>query len=129
MALSKIALDTNIAIEVLNSNESTIQILRQFDSIYLPITVCGELLFGAKNSGRAHFNVPRFESFISDCHVLDTVEPVAKEYSDIKKHLKEIGLPIPENDIWIASICKIYNLYLFTRDAHFSYIPELKIFS
>ena len=129
MALSKIALDTNIAIEVLNSNESTIQVLKYFDLIYLPITVCGELLYGAKNSGRAHVNVPRFESFISHCHVLDTVEPVASENSDIKKHIKEIGLPIPENDIWIAAICKVYELQLFTRDGHFSYVPALKIFN
>jgi tRNA(fMet)-specific endonuclease VapC len=129
MALSKIALDTNIAIEVLNGNEPTIQVLRDFDLIYLPITVCGELLYGAKNSGRPHVNVPRFKSFISDCHVLDTVEPVAAEYSDIKKHLKEIGLPIPENDIWIAAICKVYGLALFTRDGHFSHVPALKIFN
>jgi len=128
MALNKIALDTNIAIEVLNSNELTIRILMQFDLIYLPITVCGELLFGAKNSGRVKRNLSRFESFIADCQVLDTVEPVAVEYSDIKMHLKEIGSPIPENDIWIAAICKVYDLPLFTRDGHFSNIPFLKIF-
>lgn len=69
MALSKIALDTNIAIEVLNSNEFTIEILRQFDLIYLPIIVCGELLYGAKNSGKASYNLRRFESFIADCQV------------------------------------------------------------
>jgi len=37
MALTKIALDTNIAIEVLKSNELTIQVLRQFD---LPSNNC-----------------------------------------------------------------------------------------
>lgn len=52
--------------------------------------VCGELLFGAKNSNRVHYNLPRFEEFISRCQILDTVEPVATEYSDIKKYLKNI---------------------------------------
>lgn len=129
MALRKIALDTNIAIEVLNSNQTTIRVLEQFDSIYLPITVCGELLFGAKNSSRVQYNLPRYQSFISDCQVLDTVEPVAVDYSDIKKHLKEIGSPIPENDVWIAAVCRIYDIPLFTRDGHFSNIPLLKLFS
>jgi len=90
--------------------------------------VCGELLYGAKNSGKAYYNLPRFESFIADCQVLDTVEPVASEYFEIKKHLKVRGFPIPENDIWIAAICKVYDLPIFTRDAHFSNIPSLKIF-
>lgn len=104
----KIALDTNIAIEVLNNNIQTINTIRQFELIYLPITVCGELLFGAKNSSRA--------------------QSVATEYSDVKKYLKDIGSPIPENDIWIAALCKVYDVPLYTRDAHFSKIPALKLF-
>ncbi|WP_184176108.1 hypothetical protein [Rhabdobacter roseus] len=50
---------------------------------------------------------------------------MAAEYSDIKKYLKDIGSPIPENDIWIAAICRIYDVGLFTRDGHFSKIPAL----
>jgi len=124
----KIALDTNIAIEVLNNNIQTINTIRQFELIYLPITVCGELLFGAKNSSRAHLNLLRFEDFISECQILDTIESVATEYSDVKKYLKDIGSPIPENDIWIAALCKVYDVPLYTRDAHFSKIPALKLF-
>ena len=127
--MTSIALDTNIAVEILNNNELTINLLRQFDLVHLPITVCGELLFGAKNSSRIYYNLPRFEAFISRCQILDTVEPVAAEYSSIKKHLKDTGSPIPENDIWIAAICKVYDVMLFTRDGHFSKIPTLRLFN
>ncbi|MCE7072858.1 type II toxin-antitoxin system VapC family toxin [Dyadobacter sp. CY327] len=126
MALSRVAIDTNVAIEALNGNSSTITTLGRFDLIYLPVMVCGELLYGARNSSRVHYNLPRYESFISDCEVLDAQEPVASEYSKIKKHLRDNGCPIPENDIWIAAICSFYNIPLFTRDAHFESIPVLK---
>jgi hypothetical protein len=39
MELNKTALDTNVAIEVLNNNKLTIEVLEQFDMIYLPVTV------------------------------------------------------------------------------------------
>ncbi|TLV02259.1 type II toxin-antitoxin system VapC family toxin [Dyadobacter luticola] len=127
MALRKIAMDTNIAIEVLNNNAATIASLNQFDLIFLPVTVCGELLFGARNSSRVLYNLPRYEAFIADCEILNTVETVASEYSTIKKHLKESGNPIPENDIWIAAICVVYDMPLFTRDGHFKSIPGLRL--
>ncbi|MCF0062906.1 type II toxin-antitoxin system VapC family toxin [Dyadobacter chenwenxiniae] len=126
MALNSVAIDTNVAIEALNGNSATIRTLERFDLIYLPVTVCGELLYGAKNSSRINYNLPRYQSFIFDCEVLDTQEPVANEYSSIKKHLRDIGCPIPENDIWIAAICTFYGIPLFTRDGHFEYIPALK---
>jgi tRNA(fMet)-specific endonuclease VapC len=87
------------------------------------------LLFGAKNSSRFQYNLSRFETFIAQCQILDTVEPVAAEYSDIKKYLKDTGFPIPENDIWIAAICQVYDVPLFTRDRHFGNIPALKLFA
>jgi tRNA(fMet)-specific endonuclease VapC len=126
MALNRVAIDTNVAIEVLNGNPLTIEALQQFDLIYLPVIVCGELLYGAKNSSRKQYNLPRYESFIADCEVLNTEEQVAEEYSSIKKHLRDIGCPIPENDIWIAAICTFNAIPLFTRDGHFEHIPVLK---
>ncbi len=64
--MKKIALDTNIAISLLNGDEEIVQNIKSFDSIYLPITVCGELLFGAKNSAKSHANrCPHFIEIIS----------------------------------------------------------------
>jgi tRNA(fMet)-specific endonuclease VapC len=44
-----IALDTNIVIDVLNNKKLIVESLQDYRKIYLPITVCGELLLGAKN--------------------------------------------------------------------------------
>jgi tRNA(fMet)-specific endonuclease VapC len=126
MELNKIALDTNVAIEVLNNNKLTIEVLKQFDLIYLPVTVCGEMLYGAKNSSRLQYNLPRYQSLIASCEILNTEDKIADEYSSIKKQLRDAGSPIPENDIWIAAICMFYNIPLFSHDSHFDYVLGLK---
>ena len=38
-----------------------------------------------------------------------------------------MGKPIPENDIWIASIAKQYELILITRDDHFKFVEDISI--
>ncbi len=122
-----IAIDTNIAIALLNNQTTIFSILNKFDIIYIPITVCGELLFGAKNSKLSAKNTKRYFEFIQSCELLDSNLIVAQNYASIRLNLKLKGKPIPENDIWIAAICVTNNIPLFTADKHFSYIEELKV--
>jgi tRNA(fMet)-specific endonuclease VapC len=123
---SEISLDTNIAIEVLNANSSVKNYFVGVSKIYLPVTVVGELLWGAKNSSKAEENLVKYKNFISGCEVLNVTSQVADVYSSVKTHLKKIGKPIPENDIWIAAICIANNVALITKDADFNNIPELQ---
>jgi tRNA(fMet)-specific endonuclease VapC len=53
MVKEKVALDSNVVIDIFNNRQSIIALLNNFQTIYLPITVCGELLFGAKNSAKS----------------------------------------------------------------------------
>lgn len=50
----------------------------------------------------------------------------AKIYGVMKNRLRAKGKPIPENDIWIASIAKEHRLTVLTRDHHFQYIVDIK---
>ena len=59
--------------------------------------------------------------------ILNTNFLVANEYAAIRKNLKDIGKPIPENDIWIAAICNVNDIKLATRDKHFKNIKNLKL--
>ncbi|QRQ99885.1 PIN domain-containing protein [Dyadobacter sandarakinus] len=83
-------------------------------------------MYGAKNSARASYNLPRYLGFIEDCRILNTVNAVAAMYADLKRHLRITGTPIPENDIWIGATCIVYDIPLFTRDHHFSNLPALQ---
>ncbi len=83
-----VALDTNIVIDILNNKTVTIELLKDYRKVYLPITVCGELLFGAKNSARHQDNEQRFRQFIKSCFILNINELVAETYAETRKILK-----------------------------------------
>lgn len=122
-----LALDTNIAIDILNGKDTIIKKVFEYFPIYLPITVVGELLFGALNSSMSLKNIIKYKEFIDDCLILNTTTTIAEEYAETRKQLKNIGKPIPENDLWIAAICKSYELSLISNDNHFKYIDNLKM--
>ncbi len=125
--MRKIALDTNIAVDLLNGQPETIERLQKVNIYYLPITVCGELLFGAMNSKNRTSNLRRFKAFIGTCKILNTTIAVAIEYAAIRSQLKKDGTPIPENDIWIAATCRVNKITLASRDKHFDHIGNLKL--
>jgi len=124
--MKAVAIDTNVATGLLNGDKAIIQRLREFDIIYLPVTVAGELLFGAKNSKKRIANFEVFRNFIGTCEVLDINFLVSEVYSDIRLALFKKGKPIPENDLWIAAICIANDLPLFSKDKHFEEIAGLK---
>lgn len=125
--MKRIVLDTNIVVDLLNGDKELIMRIRQYEMVFLPITVSGELLFGAKNSQKKEENLLKFRQFINSCEELNINNLVAETYSDIRLELKQKGKPIPENDIWIAAICIVNDLPLLTRDGHFKFINELKL--
>jgi len=126
--MNPIALDTNIAIDLLNGKDDVIQKYEKYLSIYLPVTVCGELLFGTLNSENSKINLLKYLSFISVRIILEIDFTIAEQYASIRKRLKDLGTPIPENDIWIAATCMVHEMQLATNDKHFSKIEGLKLY-
>jgi tRNA(fMet)-specific endonuclease VapC len=124
--MNAIALDTNIAIDILNGQKQTIALIEGNEIICLPVTVCGELLFGARNSSKQEQNERNYQSFIRKCVILDINFLVADEYSTIRLELKQKGKPIPENDIWIAAVCIVNDIQLVSHDKHFENIDRLR---
>ena len=125
--MSSIAIDTNIAIDILNGNKEILDRFEKYSSIYLPVTVCGELLYGAANSGNSKKNLTKFREFILSCTVLNINSAIAEQYAITRKKLKEKGSPIPENDIWIAATCMVYEISFVTNDKHFENIEGLQL--
>ncbi len=123
----KTSLDTNIVIRLFKNDTTVIQKLTDYSTVYLPIPVIAELLFSAKNSTRQEENLKVFNEFIDSCNVLNITKETAEHYSSIRLLLKQKGRPIPENDIWISSVCIENSLPLFTGDSHFENVAGLKI--
>ncbi len=123
----KIALDTDIAIKFLNGDKTIEIFLSKYSEIYLPVIVAGELIFGALNSKHAKENLIKHKKLISRTEILEIKETTANSYANTRLFLKKKGKPIPENDLWIASLCIEHNIPLISNDTHFGYIANLKL--
>jgi len=121
----KYLLDTNIVIALFHGEQPILDKLNQIKSVFTPSIVVGELYFGAFKSSKIKENVFRINEFALKNEILSCDQHTAKIYGEIKTSLKSIGKPIPENDIWIASIALQYNLTLITRDSHFNHVSGL----
>lgn len=121
----EIALDTNVVIAYFKGEPLVKGKLLAFSEVYLPVPVAGELLFAAENSARRQENLIIYRDFIRACRVLNITRRTAVFYARIRAALKQRGRPIPENDLWIASLCVEKRLTLASRDEHFREVPEL----
>lgn len=124
----KAALDTNIIVEYLRQNVVVKKHIYDFitSNIFIPVIVLGELYFGANISLKKDKNRKEIDAFCNTLNIIQIDSEIATYYSEIRKKVKELGKPIPENDIWIAASCIAYDLTLLTLDKHFDNIKELK---
>lgn len=121
----KIALDTDIAIKFLNGDTEIDNFLSNYSEIYLPVIVVGELIYGALNSKHAEQNLERHKRLIQRSRILEISESTANIYAKTRMGLKKKGKPIPENDLWIASICIEHRIPIISNDSHFKDIDNL----
>lgn len=120
-------LDSNIVIAVFAGEPSVLSRLEDYDQLYVPVQVLGELYYGVFHSTRREQNLSRVDQFADQAGVLDCDADTAKEYGKLKSELSRKGRPIPENDVWIAALARQHGLVLLTRDAHFEQVERLKL--
>ncbi|MDQ1352803.1 MAG: tRNA(fMet)-specific endonuclease VapC, partial [Acidobacteriota bacterium] len=108
-------------------NKSIVEKIETLEEVYIPVTVIGELYFGAFKSQKIEKNLESISNLLDTANVLDDNAETAKVYGEIKNNLKKKGKPIPENDIWIAAIARYNALTLLTNDEHFKEISDLTV--
>jgi tRNA(fMet)-specific endonuclease VapC len=125
----KLALDTN-AYKALREGESQIAAdIRRAEVIGLPIIVLGELWFGFMNGSKLRQNTETLEHFLATPRVqlLQLDEQTARTFGEIAILLRQAGIAIQQNDIWIAALCKQHGFALATRDQGFQHVLGLDV--
>lgn len=120
-------LDTNVISALLKGEVAVADLIDAASEVFIPVTVVGELYYGALYSEHIAKNITNIQKVTSQYEVLKVDEETAEVYGNIKTLLRKKGRPIPENDIWIAAISIQYQLSLMTRDGHFSEIDNLNV--
>jgi tRNA(fMet)-specific endonuclease VapC len=123
----KFLLGTNIVIALFANDSSVIDKLQVAEDIFIPSIVLGELYYGARKSERTNENLARIDEFTLDNTILSCDSVTAQRYGEVKEGLRQIGRPIPENDVWIASLALQHELTLVSRDTHYSEVQNLTL--
>jgi tRNA(fMet)-specific endonuclease VapC len=120
-------LDTSIVIPYRAGEPAVVELVRQADEVFLPVVVVGELLYGTLKSPLPEQNRRWVEELTARIPVLGCDRETAETYADVRNELRLAGLPIPENDLWIAAIARQHGLSLAARDKHFLGIRDLTV--
>ena len=120
-------LDTNIIVALFKGDENVQAEMAKSKEVFVPSIAIGELYFGAHHSSDLPRHLTQVGKFANCSAVLNCDSKTAEKYGQIKHALKLAGNPIPENDIWIASIAQQYNLTVVTRDQHFDAVVAITV--
>jgi tRNA(fMet)-specific endonuclease VapC len=119
-------LDTNALSAAAGEHPGVMVVLADVQQLVLPVVVIGEYRYGiAQSRHRARYR-RWLDSLINDCSVLDINEQSTRHYAAISVELRQAGKPIPTNDLWIAALCRQYDLPLLSRDRHFDVVSGIR---
>ena len=123
----KVLADTNVLIALFAGDPEIMDRLQKQQEVFLCVPVLGELRYGALASIRVEQNLARLDDLARGLLVLDCDRGTAASYAVVKSRLRGKGIPIPENDVWIAALAQQHELTLVTRDSHFEAVEGLSL--
>ena len=120
-------LDTNTCIYAMKRVEGFKERLPLHDC-GVSIIVLGELEWGAWLSNRMDQSLAAVRDFAGAVQVADLDADVAREYGQLRAHLRSIGQPIGPNDLWIAAHALARDVPLVTHNlSEFRRVPGLSV--
>lgn len=119
-------LDTNALSAAADSDPAVSAILARADQVAIPVIVLGEYRYGIAQSRYRTRYAHWLDALILDCMVLNINEETTHHYADINLELRQIGKPIPTNDLWIAALCRHHSLPILSNDRHFDFVSGNK---
>ena len=122
-----VALDTNAYSDFMRGHPARVQVIRAARQISIPLIVLGEIRAGFAAGNQESTNAANLQRFLNSPRVsiLTPDEQTTHHYAQIYVQLRNKGVAIPTNDLWIAALAVQHNLVLCTSDAHFQHLPQL----
>lgn len=131
MEISNLCLDTNTYSAFLAGKAAAIKRIAQFNHIWLPAPVLGELRAGFAKGSKTAENELLLQEFLAShhVHVIAIDEAVTRCYAKIFDQLRRDGTPIPTNDVWIAACVMHAGFALYSLDSHFKHVQGIELIS
>jgi tRNA(fMet)-specific endonuclease VapC len=126
----ELALDTNAAVDYIREERRSPSQIDAATRVVVPLTVIGELFFGASRSARPDTNRSIIESVLERWDALLPDVETARIYGEIRaatfQNTGNLGVS-RVNDLWIAALCIQHKLPLLTNDGGFDRIRGLTV--
>ncbi|MCL4300380.1 MAG: type II toxin-antitoxin system VapC family toxin [Anaerolineae bacterium] len=123
-------LDTDICVYWLNGRSGVKDKLLAagWKQVAISVITQAELYYGAYNSSRVTENLGRVDDFVSQVPILPLHDTTLKRFGALKAQLRQIGQPLPDFDLLIASIALMENRVLVTNNTrHYQRIQDLQL--
>jgi len=122
-----ILLDSSVIIAHFRGKLDLFAVVAPTEPLFMPLVVLGELLKGALKSADPPKHQAKIMALLKVVAVLNPDSATAEHYARASVALEAKGMPIPENDLWIAAVALELDLPLATRDAHFDRVEGLVV--
>jgi tRNA(fMet)-specific endonuclease VapC len=128
--IERLALDTDAAVDYIREDRRSPPQINDAEAIALPLTVIGELFYGAECSARPDQNRGVIEAGIERWEPLFPSIETARIYGRIRAGafgMTDNLTASKRNDLWIAALCIQHDLPLLTNDRGFDRIAGLSV--
>lgn len=119
-------LDTNALSALFSGEAGLARVLGRTPRLSLAAIVLGEYRFGLRRSRHRETLEPLLDELVRVSRLLPVDGRTAEVYADVREALRSRGTPIPENDVWIAALCRQHGLPLVSRDEHFDRVVGIE---
>jgi tRNA(fMet)-specific endonuclease VapC len=129
--IERFAVDSNAVIDYIRlDREYSPKLDDEDNAIFIPLTVIGELFFGALRSSRPVHQRAVTERVITRWQPLLPDLDTARVYGRVRADASRAAISLTAsktNDLWIAALCIQHNLPLLTNDGGFDFIAGLTV--
>jgi tRNA(fMet)-specific endonuclease VapC len=129
-----IVLDTNVILHLLRGKaagqwiKQTYQLDSRIERPLVSMIAVGEILAIAERQNYGPQKQESLRNLLDELVIIEVKSPIAEEYARIQALLQAQGLPIGENDTWIAATAKATGSTLLTSDRrHFGKLPPGRV--
>jgi tRNA(fMet)-specific endonuclease VapC len=124
-------LDTNICIYIARQRPPGVE--RRFarlapGAVGMSLITYGEMRYGAESSLRREDTLTTLRRLVELIPVLAPGAEVGERYGALRAHLEKTGMPIGNNDLWIAAHALALGVALVTNNTReFRRVPKLRV--
>jgi tRNA(fMet)-specific endonuclease VapC len=128
--IEQLAVDANAVIDYMRLEREYSAELDNAKTVFVPLTVIGELFYGASCSDRPVHHRAIIETVIKRWPPLIPDLETSRIYGDIRAAASRKATTLTAskvNDLWIAALCIQHKLPLLSNDGGFDSIPGLTV--